>query len=113
MDVKYSFIFNMRHAAHIRQHSFCGCSRAFLAGASNQDREFVSAEARNDIVAPDTASQLVTYLANQAIAGRMPTCIIDVLKLIQIDKEQRTTVPVPLHAFDFFLEFFDKPPPIE
>jgi hypothetical protein len=57
-----------------------------------QHREFVSAEARHQILLPHGVLDAIGDLAKQSVTGRMAEGIVDVLKMVEIEIKEREWV---------------------
>jgi hypothetical protein len=62
------------------------------------NHEFIAAQPRDEVGLPNTAGEPLRDLLQQAVAGVVAKCVIDLLEAVQIDEQHRQPFFRPLRT---------------
>lgn len=81
----------LQHLAHLLGHGTGLAGGAFGVAAQVADLhdELVAAQAGHRVVVAQQAGQALGHLLQERVTDRVPAGIVDVLEVVQVDKEQR------------------------
>ncbi len=86
--------------------------RIVVRGAGHDDREFVAAQAGDEIVLASDLAQAPRDVENEFVADMVAECIVDVLEVVEIDVEHRGTWAAIAHFGDGAFQPFRKINPV-
>ncbi len=113
MDVENVAVLDMCKPPHVLEDLLGDLARRRFLYLGDQDGKFVAAESRDQAPAGDRSLQLIGDLADQAVARRVATGIVDVLELIEVDEQQRARYFVDGDVVDFLFQLLDQPATVE